>query len=128
MTLLKFTKVEIGNIDVKKEFNYAGDIVEAVWILVNQNTICEAVIGSGNAHSIGEWVEYCFSRINKKWEDFVSINRDYTPEYKTLVSNPRLIKQLGWKPNVNFPELANIMLDKQLSLKEAVDNVSWNWS
>ena len=47
-------KLELGNIDVKKEFNYAGDIVEAVWVLVNQDTVFEAIIGSGDAHSIQE--------------------------------------------------------------------------
>jgi GDPmannose 4,6-dehydratase len=105
--------LELGNIDVKKEFNYAGDIVEAIWILVNQNSIFEAIIGSGEAHSIKEWTAYCFQKINKNWEDFVTIKQDFTPEYKILVSNPSLLRTLGWRPKVSFHQLADIMLENE---------------
>ena len=106
-------KLELGNIDVKKEFNYAGDIVEAVWVLVNQDTVFEAIIGSGDAHSIQEWVEYCFKKVNKNWEDHVIINPDFIPEYKILVSNPKLIRSIGWQPKVDFYKLADIMMETQ---------------
>lgn len=105
-------KLVLGDIYVKKEFNYAADVVDAVWIFVNQNRIFEAVIGSGEAYSIKDWLEYCFNKINKKWEDFVIINQEYVPEYKLLVSYPVLIKKLGWKVKVSFTELADIMLDE----------------
>jgi GDPmannose 4,6-dehydratase len=103
-------KLELGNIDVEKEFNYAGDIVEAIWILVNQNAIFETVIGCGETHSIREWLEYCFKKINKNWNDFVLINPNYKAEYKILVSNPTLLRSLGWHPKVNFNALADMML------------------
>jgi GDPmannose 4,6-dehydratase len=105
--------LELGNIDVKKEFNYAGDVVEAVWTLINQDTIFEAIIGSGEAHSIQEWVEYCFKKINRNWEDYVIINHAFTPEYKILVSNPGLIRSLGWQPKVDFYKLVDIMMETQ---------------
>jgi len=104
-------KLELGNIDVKKEFNYASDLIEAIWILVNQNKIHEAVIGCGEAHSIKEWLECCFSKINKKWEDYVLLKDNFVPEFDTLVSNPSLIKSLGWKQKVNFHQLADLMMD-----------------
>jgi GDPmannose 4,6-dehydratase len=103
-------KLELGNIDVEKEFNFAGDIVEAIWMLVNQNSIFEAIIGSGEAHSIREWAEYCFEKINRSWKDFVIINSNYTPEYKILVSNPALLRALGWQPKVSFHQLADMMM------------------
>jgi GDPmannose 4,6-dehydratase len=103
-------KLELGNIDVEKEFNYAGDVVEAIWILVNQNAIFETVIGCGETHSIREWLEYCFKKINKNWNDFVVINPNYKAEYKILVSNPTLLRSLGWHPKVNFNALADMML------------------
>jgi GDPmannose 4,6-dehydratase len=103
-------KLEIGNIEVKKEFNFAADLMEAVWILVNQNNINEAVIGSGKAYSIEEWIEYCFNKINKKWQDHVIFKTNYQPDYKILTCNPRLIKSLGWKPNVSFYQLADLMM------------------
>jgi len=103
-------KLELGNIDVQKEFSFAGDVVEAVWELVNQQTIFEAVIGSGRAYSIRDWVIYCFDKIGLNWEDFVVTKDLYIPEYKILVSNPALIKSLGWAPKVNFYQLADMML------------------
>jgi len=103
-------KLELGNIDVRKEFNYAGDIVEAIWMLVNQNDIFEVIIGCGRAYSIREWLEYCFQKINKDWKDYTVINPNYHAEYKVLVSNPAQLKALGWRPKVSFYELANMML------------------
>lgn len=106
-------KLELGNIDVKKEFNYAGDVVEAVWTLINQENIFEAIIGSGEAHSIQEWVEYCFKKINRNWEDYVIIKHDFMPDYEVLVSNPELIQSIGWKPTFDFYKLADIMMGYQ---------------
>ena len=104
-------KLELGDIDVEKEFNYAGDVVEAIWILVNQNAVFEAIIGCGETHSIREWLEYCFKKINKNWNEFVIINPNYKSEYKILLSNPTLLRTLGWYPKVNFYELADMMLE-----------------
>ena len=106
-------KLELGNINVFKEFNYAGDIVEAVWKLINQDKIFEAVIGSGKAHSIQKWLEYCFKAVDKDWKDFLVIKKDFLPEYETLVSNPQLIQSIGWKPKVDFYKLADIMMDEK---------------
>ncbi len=91
-------KIELGNIDVRKEFNFAGDIMEAVWLLVNQEIHFELVLGSGKAYSIKEWLEYCFLTINKNWENYILINENYKPEYQILVSDPKKIISLGWKP------------------------------
>jgi GDPmannose 4,6-dehydratase len=86
--------------------------VNAVWKLVNQTAIAEAIIGSGEAHSIEEWLACCFEKIKKNWRDFVTIKEDFVPEYKILVSNPKLIKSLGWQPEVNFVQLADMMMEQ----------------
>ena len=104
-------KLELGNIDVKKEFNYAGDVVDAIWMLVNQNSIFEVAIGCGEVHSIREWLEYCFKKINRNWEAFVIINPNYRAEYEILISNPTLLLSLAWKPKVGFHQLADMMLE-----------------
>lgn len=103
-------KLELGNIDIKKEFNYAGDVVKAVWQLVDQDKIFEAVIGSGKTYSIKDWLEYCFRQIGKNWKDHVATKPGYVPEYRILVSDPRLIKSIGWKPVIDFYQLADKML------------------
>lgn len=102
--------LELGDISVKKEFNYAGDVIEAIWLLVNQTATFEAVIGSGEVHSIAEWVEYCFRSINREWKDCVQVNSAYKAEYGILVSKPLLLRSLGWRPKVGFSQLADMML------------------
>lgn len=103
--------IEIGDVNVKKEFNYAGDAVEAVWRLVNQDVIYEAVIGSGEAHSIEEWLAICYALANRDWREYVTIKANYKPEYNVLISNPALIKSLDWHPLVDINGLAKIMME-----------------
>lgn len=103
----------LGNIEVKKEFNFAGDLVESVWKLVNQEQVFEAVVGSGKTHTIREWLEYCFAQKNIDWKKFVTLQPEFVAEYDILVSNPQLIKSLGWQPKVDFYELANMMINEQ---------------
>jgi len=103
-------KLIIGNVDVKKEFNYAGDIVEAIWTLVNQELYFEVVIGSGKVYTIKEWIEYCFNLCNINWLDHVTIDPSFVNSYETLQSNPAKIFELGWRPKVDFHTLAELML------------------
>jgi GDPmannose 4,6-dehydratase len=108
-------KLEIGNVNVKKEFNYAGDVVEAVWLLVNQDSVFEAVIGSGKAYSILDWVQCCFKKIGANWKDHVITNNSFIPEYDMLVSDPGKIKSMGWKAKTSFEELAEMMLSHEIN-------------
>lgn len=103
-------KLEIGDVTVKKEFNYAGDMVEAVWLLINQTNVYEAVIGSGKAYRIQDWLELCFKSAGVNWRDCVIIKENFTPEYRILVSNPALINSLGWQPKTDIFDLAEIMM------------------
>jgi GDPmannose 4,6-dehydratase len=106
-------KLIIGNLNVRKEFSFAKDIVDAVWLLVNQDNLYETVIGSGIAYSIKEWVSYCFEKYSLDWKDYVIIDEKYKTEYEILVSNPQQIKLLGWKPQTSIFELADIMLQSE---------------
>jgi GDPmannose 4,6-dehydratase len=103
--------LELGDLEVRKEFNFAGDVAEAVWTLLNQERVSEAVIGSGIAHRIADWVECCFARIGRNWRDHVRVIPAFVPEYSSLVSNPALIKSLGWSPRVGFEEFAALMVE-----------------
>ena len=107
----KNVTLEIGNPDVRKEFNFAGDIVAAMWTLVNQDAVYEAVLGSGIAHSIQAWAHYCFQRAGLDWREHTVIRQGYAAEYASLVSDPALIKSLGWKLETSFAELADMMLE-----------------
>ena len=104
-------KLEIGDISVIKEWTYAGDIVEGIWILVLQDKIFEANISSGLGYSIEQWLNVCFDCIGKKWQDHVVIKNDFSPEYKMLVSDPTIINSLGWSPKVPIDEMAKMMIN-----------------
>lgn len=103
-------KLEIGDVDAIKEYTYAGDIVKGIWTLVNQDEIAEANISSGNGYSIKDWLVQCFSIISKDWKNYVITNPDFESQYMQLVSDPSRIFSLGWKPEVSFEELANMMM------------------
>lgn len=104
-------KIELGDISIQKEWNFAGDIVEGIWTLLDQDKIFEAVIGSGRTFTIEQWLQECFAVIKKDWRGYVEIKKDFKPEYKKLVSNPHLIKSLGWQPKVGLSELAQMMVN-----------------
>lgn len=103
-------KIEIGDLNAVKEYSFAGDIAEGIWKLVNQDGHFEAVIGSGEGHSIADWLEVCFSIAGKNWKEYVLPKKDFIPTYNRLVSDPTLIKSLGWKPVTSFNDLAQLMM------------------
>jgi GDPmannose 4,6-dehydratase len=102
-------KLEIGDMSVMKEFGFAGDIVKGIWTLVQQDMITEAVIGTGEAHAIEEWINICFSDQGLDWKEHIVQNEKFIPEYKVLVSNPALINSIGWKHETDINALAKMM-------------------
>ena len=105
-------KLVIGDISVIKEWTYAGDVVKGIMTLVSQENIYEANIGSGLGYSIEEWLDTCFKIIGTDWKEHVILQSGFIPEYKMLVSDPSLIASLGWKPEVSFKQLAQMMIDQ----------------
>jgi len=105
-------KLDIGDITVIKEWTFAGDVVEGIWTLVQQNNIFEANIGSGLGYSIEDWLQACFNYIGKDWKQYIILKEGFTPEYKQLVSDSSLIFSLGWKPQLSFEQLAQMMIDQ----------------
>ena len=102
-------KLEIGDMSVIKEWSFAGDIVEGIWILVNQDNIFEANISSGEGFSIKEWVEECFKIVGKDYRNYVIENSNFKSAYKKLVSDNTLIKSIGYNPKIGFKQLAQLM-------------------
>ena len=102
--------IEIGDISVEKEWTFAGDVAKGIFTLVEQDEMFEAVIGSGVAYSIKDWLEQCFGLIGKNWCDHVRFRDGFTSEYCRLVSDPTTIQDLGWAPEVTLLNLAAMML------------------
>ena len=84
--------------------------MEAVVTLVSQDEVTEAVIGSGEGHSVEEWLETCFARVGLAWRDHVRSKPGFRAEYPRLVSSPARLLSLGWRPRVGFAELATMMM------------------
>lgn len=104
--------LQIGNPSIIKEFNFAGDFMEAVWLLVNQDGVYEVVIGSGSGHKISEWLEICFRMVGLNWNEFITIPSGYISEFNSLISNPETIFSLGYNPKVDINSLAKMMMSK----------------
>ncbi|BFG70369.1 GDP-mannose 4,6-dehydratase [Sediminibacterium sp. KACHI17] len=103
------SKLIIGNLNVEKEFSFAGDIVEAMWTLVNQDSFYEAVLGSGISYPIRDWIDISFKLAGLNWQEYVQVDNSFVTEYSRLLSDPALIKSTGWLPKVDFYQLAEMM-------------------
>ncbi len=108
-------KIELGDMSVEKEWAFAGDIAEGIAVLVEQDNIFEAVVGTGKAYTIKDWLEICFSYIGKDYTNHVIGQSDFTAEYKRLLSNPKTIHSLGWRPKIELDKLAEIMLRDEIA-------------
>jgi GDPmannose 4,6-dehydratase len=102
----------IGDINVIKEYTFAGDIVAGVLQLIYQEDIFEANISSGLGYSIKNWLDECFSLVGLNWEKYVGNNPNYMSPYQKLVSDPTIIKSIGWQPFISFKELAKMMMNE----------------
>ncbi|MEP6585036.1 MAG: GDP-mannose 4,6-dehydratase [Ginsengibacter sp.] len=112
----KNAKVEVGDLDVIKEWAFAGDIVRALWSFVSQDAVFEMNISSGIGYSIRQWVEECFNIIGKDFTHYIIGKPDFTAEYQMLVSDASLIKSLGFLPEVSFHRLAEMMVLGETSM------------
>ena len=105
----KFT-LEMGDLSVEKEWTFAGDTVEAMLTLTNQEAVFEANLGSGVTHTIADWARECFTAVGRDWREYIVKKSGFTPEYPRLVANPVRIHALGWQPKTSFEELARLMV------------------
>ncbi|MCY7293374.1 MAG: GDP-mannose 4,6-dehydratase [Ferruginibacter sp.] len=104
-------KLEIGDMSVIKEWSFAGDVVEGIWLLVNQDEVFEANISSGEGHSINEWIKLCFELKQKNYEDYIIENVNFISNYKMPVSDNSVIKKMGFKNHTTIEELCKMMMN-----------------
>jgi GDPmannose 4,6-dehydratase len=121
-------KLYLGNLDALRDWGYAGDYVEAMWLMLQQENPDDYVISTGTMISVREFCEKAFGRYSMDYRDFVEIDeRYYRPaEVDQLLGNPeKAKKQLGWNPKVTIDELIAMMADHdfQLARKEQIINI-----
>ena len=107
-------KLTLGDIDAQKEFNFAGDTVDALWRIINQEAHFEYVVGSGVSYSIRNWVELCYSHVGLDWRQHVHINDRFSSTYRRIVSDPQLLQGLGWKPRTDLSSMCEIIMEEAL--------------
>jgi GDPmannose 4,6-dehydratase len=115
-------EVKLGNLDSSRDWGFAGDYVEAMWMMLQQDIPDDYVVATGETHTVREFVKLAFERVGLKYEDHVVIDPLlYRPaEVDVLIGTPAKIqKALGWKPKMSFEGLVNRMVDADLSRVEA---------
>ena len=110
--------LHLGNLDSRRDWGYAGDYVKAMWLMLQQDHPDDYVVGTGETHSVRELCQVAFGHLDLDWDEYVvSDPAFYRPaEVDVLVSDPAKARAvLGWKPEVSFAELIQMMVDADLS-------------
>lgn len=109
----------LGNLDAKRDWGYAKDYVEMMWMMLQQDEPDDYVVATNETHSVREFVEATFACIDLDWKEFVKYDARYErpAEVELLIGDPAKAKrQLGWEPRVGFKELVQIMVDADMNL------------
>jgi GDPmannose 4,6-dehydratase len=112
-------KLYLGNLDAKRDWGFAGDYVEAMWLMLQQEQAEDYVVATGETHSVREFLDEVFGLLNLDWQKHVEIDPRYVrpSEVDLLLGDPAKAKrQLNWKPKVTFKGLAKLMTDSDWAL------------
>jgi GDPmannose 4,6-dehydratase len=112
-------KLFLGNLDAKRDWGYAKEYVEAMWLMLQQDTPDDYVIATNETHSIREFLDVAFERAGLDWKKHVEIDPRYfrPAEVELLIGDYSKAKQkLGWEPKTRFADLARLMVDADIEL------------
>ena len=115
-------KLELGNLDAKRDWGFAGDYVAAMHLMLQQPEPDDFVIATGEAHSIREFLELAFSYAGLEWEQYVVTDPRFMrpAEVDALIGDAtKAHEKLGWRPTMSFRELTELMVDSDLALQRA---------
>jgi GDPmannose 4,6-dehydratase len=113
------SELRLGNLDAKRDWGYALDYVEAMWLMLQQDTADDYVIATGRTHTVRDCVELAFDRVGLDWRDHVVIDDAFKrpAEVDLLVCDATKAKrELGWEPRTSFEELIALMVDADREL------------
>jgi len=116
-------KLYLGNLEAKRDWGFAGDYVEAMWLMLQQNTPDDFVIATGETHSVREFAEMVFQKLDLDYKRYVEIDKRYfrpTEVDALLGDSTKAKKILNWQPRVSFENLVDMMIasDMELAQKE----------
>jgi GDPmannose 4,6-dehydratase len=119
-------ELRLGNLESRRDWGYAGDYVKAMWLMLQQDRPDDYVVGTGETHSVKELCQVAFDAVGLDWERYVISDQEfYRPaEVDLLVSDPaKARRELGWEPEVSFPELIQMMVDADLAHLKQVHGI-----
>jgi GDPmannose 4,6-dehydratase len=112
------TELRLGNLEAQRDWGYAGDYVRAMWRMLQQDKPDDYVVGTGEAHSVAEFVQLAFAHADLDWEEHVVVDpKLYRPaEVDLLLADPtKANRRLGWRPMLGFAQLVRLMVDEDLA-------------
>ena len=112
-------KLYLGNLDAKRDWGYAREYVEAMWLMLQQDQPDDYVIATGKTHSVEEFLTEAFSQVDLDWHDYVELDPKYLrpAEVDLLIGDASKAKRvLGWEPKVSFKELVRLMVDADVAM------------
>lgn len=111
----------LGNLDAKRDWGFAGDYVEAMWLMLQQEDPDDYVVATGESHSVRQFLEEAFGYLDLDWNEYVKFDPRYLRPTEVHVLHGDAAKArnlLGWKPKVTMPELCRMMIDSDMRLAE----------
>jgi GDPmannose 4,6-dehydratase len=114
-------KLYLGNLDARRDWGYAKDFVDAMWLMLQQDKSDDYVVATGETHSVKEFLDEVFGYLGLKWQEYVEIDpRYYRPAEVDFLQgdSSKARKILNWRPTVTFKELARMMTDADIKLAE----------
>lgn len=113
----KQDKLYLGNLDAKRDWGFAGDYVEAMWLMLQQDKADDYVVATNETHTVQEFCEKAFGHVGLNWKDYVEVSEEYyrPAEVDLLIGDPtHAKKQLKWEPKVDFEKLVTMMVDADM--------------
>lgn len=110
-------ELRLGNLDARRDWGFAGDYVQAMWLMLQQDTPDDYVIATGETHTVQELVEVAFERAGLDWKKHVKIDKAFMrpAEVDLLIGDPSKAKrQLGWEPKLTFQQMIHMMVDADI--------------
>jgi len=114
-------KLYLGNLDAKRDWGFAGDYVEAMWLMLQQDMADDYIVATGETHSVGEFLDEVFGRLDLDWKEYVEIDERYfrpTEVDLLLGDSAKAKKILDWEPKVTFKALAKMMVESDMKKAE----------
>ncbi len=123
ISLKKQDKIHLGNIEAQRDWGFAGDYVEAMWLMLQQEKPVDFVIGTGETHSVREFLEIAFAVVGiKDWKKYIVQDKAFMrpAEVDQLIADPTKAKKiLKWEPKVSFDKLVEMMVKEDIKLEES---------